>query len=633
MSDGDTNGNGARTRSPRLGPAVRMAGGFVWRAAPGAFLVSLLAEVVSALALGGVLFFGRQLVGELTGQPPVDDLGEVLPATVGLGAALVVSGVAAVVARQTRWLVAEQVTRHVEEEIIAVSTSVDYETYERQDFHDHLTRANSRAAESSYELVYALLSLANLLATSVVVVSVLIGSVPEVLGALVLIAVPAIFATRASARLAFQTSYELTPDDRLRFYLYRVLTGRAEARELRVFGLGEVLRGRWDALYDERVRRIRALVRRDVLFTGLAALIGAVLVAGVLLVLVQAAVDGRIDIEDAAVAIVALQQLTTRLRSAAGSSGSVRQSTLFLDDFDSFRRRRSRSEPRARVLSSRPRDQLAVEHVSFRYPGTEAVVLDDVSLDIAPGEIVALVGESGSGKTTLAHLVAGLYQPTAGRITFGGVDVASIPQAEYWRSVAVVFQEFVRYELTARENVAMSDHARAGDLAAVRAAAEQAGIDGVLAGLGSGYDTMMSRAYEHGADLSVGQWQRVAVARAFFRDAPLLVLDEPAAALDAMAEQRLYERLVELCQRRSVLLISHRFSTVRLADRIFVMHEGRIVEQGTHHELMALAGRYAAMFTLQASAFRDSGERNGEQPVGPGPRGDETADRAGARSP
>jgi ATP-binding cassette, subfamily B, bacterial len=633
VSDGETNGNGARTRSPRLGPAVRMAGGFVWRAAPGAFLVSLLAEVVGALALGGVLLFGRQLVGELTGQPPVDDLGEVLPATVGLGTALVVSGVAAVVARQTRWLVAEQVSRHVEEEIIAVSTSVDYETYERQDFHDHLNRANSRAAESSYELVYALLSLANLLATSVVVVGVLIGSVPEMLGALVLIAVPAILAARASARLAFQTSYELTPDDRLRFYVYRVLTGRAEARELRVFGLAEVLRGRWDALYDERVRRIRALVRRDVLFNGLAALIGAVLVAGVLLVLVQSAVDGRIGLDDAAVAIVALQQLTTRLRSAAGSSGSVRQSTLFLDDFDSFRQRRSRSEPRARLLSSRPRDHLAVEHVSFRYPGTEAVVLDDVSLDIAPGEIVALVGESGSGKTTLAHLVAGLYQPTAGRITFGGVDIAAIPQAEYWRSLAVVFQEFVRYELTARENVAMSDHARAGDLAAVQAAAERAGIDRALAGLASGYDTMMSRAYERGADLSVGQWQRVAVARAFFRDAPLLILDEPAAALDAMAEQRLYERLVELCERRSVLLISHRFSTVRLADRICVMHEGRIVEQGTHRELMARAGRYAAMFTLQASAFRDSGWPNGEQPVSPGPDGDGTADHAGAGPP
>jgi ATP-binding cassette, subfamily B, bacterial len=592
-----------------------MAGRFVWRAARGVFLLSLAAEVVGALGLGGVLLFGRQLVSQITGEPPVDTLGEVLPATLGLGASLIVSGLSVVVVRQSRWLVAEQVTRHVQEEIIAVSTSIDYEVYERQDFHDHLNRANTQAAESSYELVYAVLNLTNLLATSVVVVGVLIGSVPEVLGVLVLIALPAILAARASARLAFQTTYELTPNDRLRYYLYRALTGRAEARELRVFGLGDVLRRRWDALYDERMRRIRALVRRDVLFNGIAALIGAVLVAGVLLVLVQAAVDGRIDLGDAAVAIVALQQLTTRLRSAASTSGSLRQSTLFLADFDSFRRRRSGSGSPEQGPPDLPRGHLAVENVSFRYPGTDAVVLDDVTLDIAPGEIVALVGVSGSGKTTLAHLVAGLYQPTAGRITFGGVDIAAIPQPEYWRSVAAVFQDFVRYELTARENVAMSDHVRADDLAAVEAAARRAGIDGALERLGSGYETMLSRAYESGADLSVGQWQRVAVARAFFREAPLLILDEPAAALDAIAEQRLYQRLVELCASRSVLLISHRFSTVRLADRICVMHEGRIVEQGTHGELMALAGRYAEMFTVQASGYVQRGAPDGDQRI------------------
>jgi ATP-binding cassette subfamily B protein len=295
-----------------------MAGRFVWRSARGVFLLSLVAEVVGALGLGGVLLFGRQLVSQLTGDPPVGALSDVLPETLGLGASLMLSGLATVVVRQTRWLVAEQVTRHVQEEIIAVSTAVDYESYERQDFHDHLNRANTQAAESSYQLVYSVLNLTNLLATSVVVVGVLIGSVPEVLGALVLIALPAIVAARASARLAFQTTYELTPNDRLRFYLYRVLTGRAEARELRVFGLGDVLHRRWDRLYDERMRRIRTLVGRHVLFNGIAALIAAVLVAGVLLVLVQAAVDGRIDLGDAAA-----DGPTTRRRRVPWRRGSV----------------------------------------------------------------------------------------------------------------------------------------------------------------------------------------------------------------------------------------------------------------------------------------------------------------------
>ena len=602
---GRLRGSSSGRTKPRLVAATRLAGRFVWRAARGDFIRSLAAEAVGALGLAGVLLFGRRVVIQLTSDPPVNELRDALPATAGLGVSLIVMGLATVLVRESRWLVAEQVTRHVQEEIIAVSSTVDYEVYEEQQFHDELNRSNAEASESSYQLVYDMLSLFNLLATSVVVVIVLIGTVPEVLGVLVLIALPSVVAARVSARLAFQTTYELTPSDRLRFYLYRALTGKTEARELRVFGLGGVLRRRWQRQYDERMRRIRGLVRRQMLFNGLAALIVALLVAAVLLVLVQAAIDGHITLGDAAVAIVALQQLTTQLRTAASASGSLRQATLFLHDFEQFRNRRTRDEqPEARAAETAlPRGSLLVEHVSFRYPGTNAVVLDDVSLEIAPGEIVALVGVSGSGKTTLAHLIAGLYAPTAGRITFDGVDITSIPRDIYWRSVAAVFQDFVRYELTARENVAISDHARIDDTVAVAAAARRAGIDTTLDRLASGYDTMMSRAYEGGADLSVGQWQRVAVARAFFREAPVLILDEPAAALDAVAERRLYERLVELCESRSVLLISHRFSTVRMADRICVMHAGKIIEQGRHSELMAAGGHYAELFNLQASSF------------------------------
>jgi ATP-binding cassette subfamily B protein len=364
-----------------------------------------------------------------------------------------------------------------------------------------------------------------------------------------------------------------------------------------------MLEDRWDRLYDERVGRLRALALRQSLLHGLAALIGAMLVSGVLLVLVDAAIDGRITLADAAVAIVALQQLTGRLRSAASASGSLRQSTLFLDDFERFRRlgpaHVASGEPPAVPTDAR----IVVDHVSFCYPGTDVLVLDDVSLELRPGEIVALVGLSGSGKTTLAHLVAGLYRPTKGRILIGGVDATTIARDRYWQSVAVVFQDFVRYQLTARENIAMSDRSRLDDLRAVVDAADRAGIEQVLRRLPDGYETMMSRAYEGGADLSIGEWQRVAVARAFFRETPLLILDEPAAALDALAEQRLYERLEELCRDRSVLLISHRFSTVRMADRICVLEHGRMIEQGTHAELMALEGRYAELFTLQAKGY------------------------------
>jgi len=588
----------------RLFSATRLAGRFVWHAARPQFLLSLVAELVAAAALAGVLLSGRELVTHLTSGTPVDQLSDVLPVAIAMGACLIVSGLAAVLSRQARYLVGEQVTRYVQTEIVAVSTSVDFERFEEQPFHDQLNRSNTQASTSSYQIVYDALNLVNVLATSVVVLLVLLTSVPEVVGALLLIGIPAVLAARASARIAFRATYELTPNDRLRFSLYRALTEKAHARELRVFGLTAVLRRRWDRLYDDRMRRLRSVVNRQLVFNGLAALIGAVLVAGVLLVLVQAAIAERITLGDAAVAIVALQQLTTRIRMAASASGSLQEATLFLNDFERFRqlKRRTGDEVSADVMPL-PRRTLSVENVTFQYPGTEATVLHGVSLKIAPGEIVGLVGLSGSGKTTLAHLAAGLYRPTMGRITYGGIDIHTIPQAVYWRSLASVFQDFVRYELTARENIALSDHTRVEDLAGVAAAASRAGIADALERLPAGYDTMMSRSFDDGADLSVGQWQRVAVARAFFREAPLLILDEPAAALDAIAEQRLYERLEELCRSRSVLLISHRFSTVRLADRICVMHDGKIIEQGTHDQLMAFGGHYAELFSLQASSY------------------------------
>lgn len=594
-------------QTPRFFGSVRTAFGFVWRAGRRDFMTSVFAELLGAAGLAGVLLFGREIATTLTSQPPIGSLDEVLPATVGLGASLVVSGVSAVFVRRFRWLVAEDVTRYVQDEIVAVTSTVDYELYEQQWFHDQLNRSNNDAAESSYQMAYDVLGLINLAATSAVVVAVLVQSVPEVLGVLLLIAIPSALAARASARLAYQTTYQLTPNDRLRYYLYRALSAKAEARELRVFGLRNHLHVRWSGLYDERMARVRSLVRRQVLYDGVAALIAALLVAGVLLVLVAAAVDGRITFGDAVVAIVAMQQLTTRLRSAAGSSGSLRQSSFFLAEFEQFRNLRT-EEPIGSGTVSLNRERLAVEHVSFSYPGTDISVLEDVSFVIEPGEVVALVGVSGSGKTTLAHLVAGLYRPTAGRITFGGVDISTIPRDVYWRALAAVFQDFVRYELTARENIAMSDTRRLDDLQAVVEAARRAGIEQALARLPKSYETMMSRSYDDGSDLSVGQWQRMAVARAFFRQAPLLILDEPAASLDAIAEQRLFERLVELCDTRSVLLISHRFSTVRMADRICVMEAGRIVEEGTHDQLMALGGRYAELFDLQASSYLASTE-------------------------
>jgi ATP-binding cassette subfamily B protein len=573
----------------------------VWGAGRREFLLTASLQLVSAGAIAAQLFIAKELFQAVLGAGAARDLAGVAPELAALLAITVALDFArAVEAEQTRVL-AELVGRRALDRVLDVSTRIDLLAFESPDFYDQLTRARAQGQFRSFQIVSGFLGLIGSAVASVGIVVALAALQPLLLPFVAVAYIPLWIVASKNTRDYYEFSRGMTPNERERGYLQQLLTRRDPAKEVRSFGTADFLRARYDRLYDERLRELRSLARRRTARSLVGSLSSTAVTAGTVLMLAFLYVDGRMDLATTGAAVFGLYQLGGQLRGVHFSAASLYESIVFVRDYASFlelkpEKKDGRPAPRAFR-------RLLADEVSFTYPDSDRPALDRVTLEIRSGEVVALVGENGSGKTTLAKIVAGLYRPQAGRVLWDDVDVADVDRDELRASIAVIFQDFERYLLPARENVGMGRHERIDEHDGVVAAAIRADADEFLSRLPEGYETMLGREFSGGYDLSIGQWQRVALARAFFRDAPFVILDEPTAALDARAESRLFERLRELLEGRSVLLISHRFSSVRSADRIYVLEEGRVVEQGSHDELMAAGGRYSELFTLQARAY------------------------------
>ncbi len=588
----------------RLPGLVAHAVRLCYKAARREFVSSVTLQMLAGAAVAAQLLLGRRVLDAVLSSRSGGGFRGILPELIALAVVSALVSFANMARTEQERLITELTSRHAVSQVLEVATAVGLLAYERPSFHNRLQRALVNAEVRPSQIAGGVVGiLSSLFAIAGIGVALLLLQ-PIFLALVVLAFGPAWMASLQASRLAHDFSVTQTERDRTRMYIRSILAGKDEAKEVRSFNLGGFLRERHDGLMDARIADLRTMVSRRLrlgLFGGLAT---SFLTAAAVGVLIWLATNGRIDASGATAAAGAIVLLGQRLRGLASSAGSLYEGSLFLEDFTSFVESMPVIEAHRATGAAPPRfSVLAVEDLSFTYPSREDPSLRHVNMHVAAGEVVALVGANGSGKTTLAKLLAGLYPPTEGVVAWDGVDAAGIDADQLRSSVAVVFQDFMKYFLSAAENIGVGRHERMADRDDIVAAAGQAGAHSYLAALRDGYATLLGPQYYGGSDLSIGQWQRVALARAFFRDAPFLVLDEPTAALDPRAERDLFDRIRELARGRSVLLISHRFSSVRSADRIYVLADGEIVEEGTHTQLMGHRGSYAEMFILQASAY------------------------------
>ncbi len=499
-----------------------------------------------------------------------------------------------------------QLTNHVNSLIIRKAIGLDLRFFEDPVFYDTLQNARRQADTSALAIVNSTLQMAQQTITLASLVVLLVRFNPWLAVICFVSAIPAFLSQSHYAERAFRAVTRRAPEARLLNYLEMLLTGIESVKEIKLFGLGEPLLGRYRELFTRFYLEDRAIAERRTA-AGLAwGLLSTLAYYASYAWIVLWTVAGAITLGDMTMYLAVFRQSQSSVRSFLDSLNRLYENNLFLDNLMSFLELQPLLVTPARGLAAPEpiRQGIEFRHVTFRYPGCETDVLRDICFHIHPGERIALVGLNGAGKTTLVKLLTRLYDPTEGQVLLDGVDLREYDLTSLRQRFGVIFQDFVRYQFTVRENIAFGQVDALDDTARIAGAANCGGAAPVISGLPQGYDTMLGRRWEKGQELSGGQWQKIALARAFMRKAEVLVLDEPTSALDAEAEYDIFRRFGELMQGRIAVLISHRFSTVRMADRIVVLSEGRIIELGSHAELMRLDGAYARLFNLQAQGYR-----------------------------
>jgi ATP-binding cassette subfamily B protein len=585
----------------------------LWRAAAALTVALGVVTLVQALIPAGIAWVAKLIIDGVVHAAATHDAAdrrrvlEYVAIELGFVTLQTILGRVAALIRER---IGQHLKRDLAKEVLDKALALEVKHFEDSALYDKMQNARREADVRPLHLVTQVFAVVQAAITLTSYGALLVHLAPWSIAVLVVASIPSFlgevrFATRGYRLLSWRA-----PEARRLNYLEWILTRDSTVKEVKLFTLGPLVLGRYFALFDKVIAEDRRLGMQKAVWGTLLGFVSVVAFYACYAWVADTASAGALTLGDLTLYLTVFRQGQNAFAQVLTSIGSIYEDALYMSNLFAYLDTEAKGEqPRVSPPATLPHGahDLVLDRVTFKYPGTDSLVLDDVSLTVKAGEKLALVGENGSGKTTLVKLLLRLYEPTSGAITYGGVDIRDFDVADLRSRFSAVFQDFVRYQLLVKENIGVGDVAHLTDQARIERSAEKGGALPVVEKLAAkgGYDAMLGGWFEEGQELSGGQWQKLALARAFMReDADVLILDEPSAAIDARAEAELFERLRTLAADKSAFLISHRFSTVRMADRIAVLDKGKVVELGSHDDLVKADGLYAQLFALQAKGYR-----------------------------